>query len=159
MQGYLKNDQATQSAFLNGRWLRTGDLGRLDDEGYLYIRGRSKNVIVGPSGENIYPEIVERQLLKSPYILQAICHQRDNRLVARVNVDQDIVDQDLASSDLSEPDAQEALLRLIEEVRIDTNKHLPGFSAIHKIVVHPEPFELTPTRKVKRYLYTDLADD
>ena len=155
MKGYYKNDEATLSAFLEGRWLRTGDLGLLDGEGYLYIKGRSKNVIVGPSGENIYPEIVEQHLLKSPYILQAIVYRRDNRLIARVNIDQDILDQEFASLDLSEPDTERLLLQLLEEVRADTNKRLPDFSAIQKVVVQPEPFELTPTKKVKRYLYTN----
>jgi long-chain acyl-CoA synthetase len=155
MKGYFKNDEATLSAFLEGRWLRTGDLGCLDREGYLYIKGRSKNVIVGPSGENIYPEIIEQHLLKSPYILQAIVYRRDNRLIARVNIDQDILDQEFASLDLSEPDTERLLSRLLEEVRADTNRRLPDFSAIHRIVVQPEPFELTPTKKVKRYLYTN----
>ena len=155
MKGYLKNDEATLSTFLEGRWLRTGDLGLLDREGYLYIKGRSKNVIVGPSGENIYPEIIEQQLLKSPYILQAIVYKRDDSLIARVNIDQDILDQEFASLDLSEPDTHRLLHRLLEEVRAETNKHLPDFSVIHRIMVQLEPFELTPTKKVKRYLYTN----
>jgi long-chain acyl-CoA synthetase len=154
MEGYFKNDEATSSAFVEGRWLRTGDLGRVDDEGYLYIMGRSKNVIVGPSGENIYPEIVEQHLLKSAYIVQAICYQRDERLVARVNIDQDLIDQEFDSPGLSEPAAGELLRNLLEGVRTETNKCLPGFSAIQKIEVEPEPFQLTPTNKVKRYLYT-----
>lgn len=153
MRGYFKNDEATSSAFVEGRWLKTGDLGCLDREGYLYIKGRSKNVIVGPSGENIYPEIIEQELLKSPYVIQAIVYQRDNRLIARVNVDQDMIDQEFASPDLSEPDTAQLLFGLLEEVRADTNKRLPYFSAIQKIVLQSEPFEITPTKKVKRYLY------
>jgi len=82
-------------------------------------------------------------------------YQQDNRLIARVNIDQDTLDQEFASLDLSEPDAERLLLRLLEEVRADTNKRLPDFSAIRKIMVQPEPFELTPTKKVKRYLYTN----
>jgi long-chain acyl-CoA synthetase len=155
MKGYFKNDEATDSAFLEGRWLRTGDLGCLDPDGYLYIKGRSKNVIVGPSGENIYPEIIEQEILKSPYITQAIVYRKDNRLVARVNIDQDILDQEFGSPDLSEADTERLLLRLLEQVRADTNRRLPGFSAIQDISVQQEPFELTPTRKVKRYLYTN----
>ncbi len=155
MKGYFKNDEATESAFVEGRWLRTGDLGCLDSEGYLYIKGRSKNVIVGPSGENIYPEIVEQHLLKSPYILQAIVYERNNGLTARVNVDQDMLDQEFAALQLSEPDSAELLLRLLENIRAETNKHLPHFSAIRQIEVQREPFELTPTKKVKRYLYTN----
>jgi len=155
MKGYFKNDQATSSAFAEGQWLKTGDLGCFDREGYLYIKGRSKNVIVGPSGENIYPEIIEQELLKSPYILQAIVYRRNDIIIARVNVNQDLIDREFASQDLSEPDFAEFLSGLLERVRARTNKRLPCFSSIQKIVLQPEPFELTPTRKVKRYLYTN----
>jgi long-chain acyl-CoA synthetase len=155
MKGYFKNDEASSSAFAEGRWLKTGDLGLIDRDGYLYIKGRSKNVIVGPSGENIYPEIIEQELLKSPYVLQAIVYQRNGIIIARVNVDQDLIDRDLASPELSEPDAAIFLFHLLERVRTNTNKRLPYFSSIQSIVLQPEPFELTPTKKVKRYLYTN----
>jgi long-chain acyl-CoA synthetase len=153
MKGYYKNEDATRAVFLDGGWLRTGDLGFLEREGYLYIKGRSKNVIVGPSGENIYPEIIEQELLKSPYIVQAIVYKRDDRLTAKVNIDQDIIDREFSLQELSEPDADKSLHTILERIRADTNKRLPTFSAIQRIVVEPEPFELTPTRKVKRYLY------
>jgi long-chain acyl-CoA synthetase len=154
MKGYFKNDQATASAFTESGWLKTGDLGVIGREGYLYIKGRSKNVIVGPSGENIYPEIIEQEILKSPYILQAIVYERDGIIIAKVNIDQDLIDREFASQNMSEPGAAEFLLRLLNKVRTDTNRRLPLFSSIQKIVLQPEPFELTTTKKVKRYMYT-----
>jgi long-chain acyl-CoA synthetase len=153
MKGYYKNDEATAEVFLEGGWFRSGDLGSLDREGYLYIRGRSKNVIVGPSGENIYPEIVEQQLQKSPYVLQAIVYERETKLVARVYLDQDVLDREFGHLKLDDPRLRKMVLDLLEDIRITANSRLPAFSVIHEILEHPEPFELTPTNKVKRYLY------
>jgi long-chain acyl-CoA synthetase len=155
MNGYYGNEEATSDAFTRDGWLRTGDLGYLDRQGYLYIKGRSKNVIVGPSGENIYPEIVEQELLKNPYVLQAIVYARDDRLVARVYLNQDLLDQEFGSLNLSESSFRELVVGMLQDIRIDVNRRLPAFSAIQEIAEQPEPFELTPTNKVKRYLYTD----
>jgi long-chain acyl-CoA synthetase len=154
MKGYYRNEEATAGVFVEDGWLRTGDLGLLDREGYLYIKGRSKNVIVGPSGENIYPEIIEHQLIKNPYVSQAIVYLRDGRLVARLYLDQDMLDQEFGHLKLSEPDLRKAVLKLLETIRAETNRQLPAFSAIQDVAEQPEPFELTPTNKVKRYLYT-----
>jgi long-chain acyl-CoA synthetase len=154
MKGYYRNEEATAGVFVEAGWLRTGDLGLLDREGYLYIKGRSKNVIVGPSGENIYPEIIEHQLIKNPYVSQAIVYLRDGRLVARLYLDQDMLDQEFGHLKLSEPDLRKAVLKLLETIRAETNRQLPAFSAIQDVAEQPEPFELTPTNKVKRYLYT-----
>lgn len=153
MQGYYKNKKATDAIFLEGGWLCTGDLGFFDEDGYLFIRGRSKNVIVGPNGENIYPEIIEQQLIQSPYIDECVVYQHQQRLVAKVHLDQDNIDQHLAS--LGEPveDRDEAIAALLEQEREKTNIHLPTFSHIKMMEVFPEAFEKTPTNKVKRYLY------
>jgi long-chain acyl-CoA synthetase len=149
MEGYYRNEEATAGVFVEDGWLRTGDLGYIDRGGYLYIQGRSKNVIVGPSGENIYPEIIEHQLIKNPYVSQAIVYLRDGRLVARL-----YLDQEFGHLKLSEPDLRKAVLNLMETIRAETNRQLPAFSAIQDVAEQPEPFELTPTNKVKRYLYT-----
>jgi len=152
MQGYYKNDEATKSTFLENGWLRTGDLGYFDDEGYLFIKGRSKNVIVGPSGENIYPEIIEQELAQSPYIQEIVVYEADNRLYAMAYPDYDLIDQDLQKKEQS-PEAAQYTENILDEVRKETNARLPQFAAVTKIYEQTEPFEKTPTNKVKRYLY------
>jgi long-chain acyl-CoA synthetase len=92
--------------------------------------------------------------LKSPYVLQAIVYEREGVLIARAYLDQDLLDREFGHVDTSEPASQELASRLLESIRVETNEHLPAFSAIQKMVRQPEPFELTPTNKVKRYLYT-----
>jgi long-chain acyl-CoA synthetase len=152
MKGYYKNDDATRDVLLEGQWLRTGDLGCFDPDGYLHIKGRSKNVIVDACGENIYPEIIEQHLLKSPYILQAIVYKHEGRLVARAYLDKDVLDRELRGHDLSEPQRRALIRDRLEEIRGETNRGLPAFSAIQEILEQPEPFALTPTNNVKRYL-------
>jgi long-chain acyl-CoA synthetase len=154
MKGYYKNPEATRAAFLEGRWLRTGDLGCLDGDGYLCIKGRSKNVIVGPSGENVYPELIEQKLARSPYVQQAIAYQDGGNLLARVYLDQDVLDQEFEHGRLGEQESRVLRDDLLERIRAQVNTELPVFSRLQRILEQPEPFELTPTRKIKRYLYT-----
>lgn len=155
MKGYYRNEEMTQAAFLQGGWLKTGDLGCVDGDGCLFIKGRSKNVIVDPSGENIYPEIIEQQLLKSPYVHQAIVYQHAGKLTARVHLDSDLVDQEIDRHELTDSEARVFRQKMLMEIKTETNRQVPAFSAIKDIIEHPEPFELTPTKKIKRYLYTN----
>ncbi len=157
MQGYYKNTEATNASFLDGKWLRTGDLGYIDEEGYLYIKGRLKNVIVGPSGENIYPEIIEQQLLHSNYLQEVIVYEDKGKLVAKAYLDLDVLDQEFEINKMGGADAEKLIRDLLETVRQETNQRLPSFSHIHRIINYPEPFEKTPTNKVKRYLYVPDA--
>ena len=153
MQGYYKNPEATGEVFLKDGWLKTGDLGYFDSEGYLFIKGRSKNIIVGPSGENIYPEIIEAMLLQSPYIQQVIVYEEDGRVVAKAYPDYDVMDAEFEHSKKDQPQAAELVTTILDQARQEVNANLPAFSAITKITEYPEPFEMTPTNKVKRYLY------
>lgn len=154
MQGYYNNPQATKEVLLEGGWLRTGDLGLFDSENYLFIKGRSKNIIVGPNGENIYPEIIEaRMLQKFPVIQQAVVYQHKARLVAKVNLDPEGMESDHRLGQLSPDEAETPVKELLEKIRTDINGELPSFSAIHRMVWQKEPFELTPTNKVKRFMY------
>lgn len=153
MKGYYKNPETTRAIFLEDGWLRTGDLGRFDQDGYLYIRGRSKNVIVGPNGENIYPEIIEQQLLFSPFIQESVVYLQGDKLIAKVYPDGDRLDLYLRSESDPAQDRQKRIDAVLETVRRETNTALPAFSRLHKLEVYPEPFEKTPTNKVKRYLY------
>ena len=154
MQGYYKNPQATKEVFLEGGWLRTGDLGVFDPENYLSIKGRSKNIIVGPNGENIYPEIIEaRMLQKFPVVQQAVVYQLRERLVAKVYPDPEAMESEHRLGQLKPVEAEAVVGKLLETIRSGMNAELPSFSAIHRMVWQREPFELTPTNKVKRFLY------
>jgi len=153
MQGYYRNPEATSQTFVNGDWLRTGDLGYFDAEGYLFIKGRSKNVIIGPSGENIYPEIIEQQLLQSAYIQEVVVYQTGGKLVAKAYLDYDVLDQEFQRNQLNTAAAEKLTRDILEQVRQEINQNLPDFSVISRILEYPEPFEKTPTNKVKRYLY------
>jgi long-chain acyl-CoA synthetase len=150
-QGYYKNPEATAELFRPGGWLRTGDLGIFDADGYLFIRGRSKNVIIGASGENIYPEVVEDKLLSSPLIAEALVLEEGGKVVAKVYPDGDALDRELRRRGAAE--SEQAVAAVLEEVRREANRGLPEFARILRIALHPEPFEKTPTNKVKRYLY------
>jgi len=154
MYGYYKNPKATEEIFLSGGWLKTGDLGYLDDDGYLFIKGRSKNVIVDASGENIYPEIIEQQLLQNPYIQQVIVFKKEGRLIAKVYPDYDVLNEEFEFKNKNESESAVIIKNVLEDIRKEINETLPAFSAISRIEEHSEPFEMTPTNKVKRYLYT-----
>ncbi|MBN2417540.1 AMP-binding protein [bacterium] len=153
MQGYYKNPEATKEIMDDDGWLHTGDLGYLDKEGYLFIKGRSKNVIIGPSGENIFPEIIEQLLLQNEYIQQAIVFKKGHALTAKVYPDYDVIDEQYGRRDLNENEASALIATILEQVRVQTNEKLAVFSQLSKMEEYPEPFEMTPTNKVKRYLY------
>jgi len=153
MQGYYKNPAATAASFLPDGWLRTGDLGYFDPDGYLFIKGRSKNVIVGPSGENIYPEIIEQVLQQSPFIMECVVFSHHGRLLAKAYLDSDVLDQEMSKRGLDSSHSAAFITQVLEESRKAANRELPAFSHVQQILEHPEPFEKTPTNKVKRYLY------
>ncbi|MDZ7724254.1 MAG: AMP-binding protein [candidate division KSB1 bacterium] len=157
MQGYYKNEKETERTFLDKEWLRTGDLGYFDPEGYLFIKGRSKNVIVGPSGENIYPEIIEQELMQSPFIQEVVVYQSKGRLLALAYPDYDMIDQEIDGKKESE-ETESRIEDILDEERKKTNERLPHFAAVSKIFEQREPFEKTPTNKVKRYLYIPKND-
>ncbi|MFA5510583.1 MAG: AMP-binding protein, partial [Candidatus Cloacimonadaceae bacterium] len=143
--GYYKNDEATADTIKKG-WLYTGDIGTLDKDKFIYLKGRSKNVILGPSGENIYPELVEQKLDNLPYVMEALVLERDRRLHALVYPDLEALDK--------EGIPESRIPQLMEENRMEVNKSLADFSRIAKIQIVNEPFQKTPTQKIKRYLYS-----
>lgn len=143
--GYYKNPEASANAFTEDGYLRTGDLGVVDAEGNIFIKGRSKSMILGPSGQNIYPEEVEAVVNNQPFIAESVVVDRASKLVALVYVDQDAVGK--AALD------QEAIADIPERVRISSNKLLPGYSQIVKVEVVEHPFEKTPKMSIKRFLY------
>ena len=153
MSGYYKNPDATAEIFLPGGWLKTGDLGYFDNEGYLFIKGRSKNVIIGPSGENIYPEAIEQKILQEPYFQEVVVFESGHKLLVKAYLDYDVLDREFERNKLNDAEARKLTEDILEQARQRINTQLPAFSQISRIIEHPEPFEKTPTNKVKRYLY------
>ena len=145
MKGYYKNEEATKAVFTEDGWMRTGDLGVLDKEGNIYIHGRSKNMILGPSGQNIYPEELEDKLNSMPCVIESIVVDRDHKLVALVFPD--------TSADGKKQLGGKSLTQMMEENRNAVNKDLPQYSQISAIELVASEFEKTPKRSIKRYLY------
>ena len=145
MKGYYKNEEATKAVFTEDGWMRTGDLGVLDKEGNIYIHGRSKNMILGPSGQNIYPEELEDKLNSMPCVIESIVVDRDHKLVALVFPD--------TSADGKKVLGTKSLTQMMEENRNAVNKDLPQYSQISAIELVASEFEKTPKRSIKRYLY------
>ena len=146
MLGYYRNEEATRAAFTEDGWLRTGDLGLMDEEGNLFIKGRSKSMILGPSGQNIYPEEVEGELNNMPLVVESLVVEREGRLVA-------LVFPDFEAAAAAGKRTREELEAAMEENRVEVNRRLPGYSQIARVEVYSEEFEKTPKRSIKRYLY------
>lgn len=143
--GYYKNDEATASAFTEDGWFRTGDMGIMDPEGYLFLRGRSKCMILGPSGQNIYPEEIECVLNNMQYVIDSLVIEDEGALTALIYPDFHQGEVDGLS--------REALEKHLNDSLVRTNQELPNYARIKKIEVLPEDFERTPKRSIKRYLY------
>lgn len=145
MKGYYKNPQATAAAFTRDGWLKTGDLGVMDKNNRLYIKGRIKNMLLGPNGQNIYPEEIEMRLNKLPYIADSLVVEREGKLVALVYPDYLALQVDDVPED--------KLPQIMERNRITVNKQLARYERISKIEIHPTPFEKAPSKTIRRYLY------
>lgn len=145
MYGYYKNVEATEQAIDKDGWLHTGDLGIIDEEDYVYIKGRNKSVIIGPSGENIYPEEIEAKLNNMPYVQESVIIEKNNKLIALVYPDLEVVDQEKIS--------EARLVEIMEENKKTANISLAKYMQISKIKIYPEEFEKTPKRSIKRFLY------
>jgi long-chain acyl-CoA synthetase len=145
MLGYYKNEEATRQTIDADGWLHTGDLGIIDKDGYLYIKGRSKNMLLGPNGQNIYPEEIEAQINNLPYVQESLVIEQDGKLIALIFPDFDAADKDgIPTSNLE---------KIMEENRHLVNKALPAYCQIVKVKLYPEEFEKTPKRSIKRFLY------
>lgn len=147
MLGYFKNDEATKVAFDADGWFHTGDLGTVDANGVIAIRGRSKTMILGPSGQNIYPEEIEAKLNNMPFVMESLVVENDGRLVALVYPDYEGVDGTQIR--------QEDLETVMEENRKMLNSELSSYSSVAKIMLYPNEFEKTPKKSIKRYLYSN----
>ncbi|MEA2096977.1 MAG: AMP-binding protein [Candidatus Cloacimonadota bacterium] len=146
MYGYYKNLEATKKAIDEDGWLHTGDLGVIDKDDFIFIKGRSKSMILGPSGKNIYPEELEARLNNLSCVQESIVIFKDNKLTALVYPDMEAVD----TNGLSEKDLEV----IMEENKKMMNSMFPAYMAINKIEIYPEEFEKTPKRSIKRFLYS-----
>lgn len=145
MKGYYKNEEATNAAFTADGWLKTGDLGTIDENNRIYLRGRSKTMILGASGQNIFPEEIEAKLNNLPYVTESLVVSRNNKLVALVYPDYEAMNSTgLSSSTLD---------IIMEENRQVLNKSVSNYETISTIHIYPTEFEKTPKKSIKRYLY------
>lgn len=147
MKGYYKNDEVTQNVFTEDGWLRTGDLGTIDHDNRIFIRGRSKTMILGASGQNIYPEEIESKLNNLPFVMESLVVEKNGKLIGMVYPDYDTVD----STGISHTD----LPVIMEQNRIELNKLLAPYETISEIQLYPTEFEKTPKKSIKRYLYSN----
>ena len=146
MTGYYKNEKATREMIDDEGWMHTGDLGVIDKEGNIFIKGRSKSMILGPSGKNIYPEEVEAVINNKDYIVESVVISVDNKLIALVFPDYEMMKRDNIT--------EEQLIEILDKTRKEVNERLPEFMAVSKFRIHPEEFAKTPKRSIKRFLYT-----
>ncbi|MGA3286177.1 MAG: AMP-binding protein [Bacteroidota bacterium] len=155
MKGYYRDSERTEEVLSREGWFHTGDLGSFDKNGYLYINGRMKNVILGPSGENIYPEAIESVINRSDIVLESLTYQDEGQLVARIFLDYEKLDVEFSSMGLTESQARERIVQLLEDIRKQVNEQVSSFSRMSRVIEQTEPFEKTPTQKIKRYLYAN----
>ncbi|HVN58312.1 MAG TPA: AMP-binding protein [Bacteroidales bacterium] len=146
MLGYYKNEEATKAVIDENGWLHTGDLGVIDREGNIYIKGRSKSMILGPSGKNIYPEEIESLFNNMKYVTESVVVSEDNKIIALIFPDYEQIKKDNLSDD--------QVINVLDDTRKQVNNLMPAYMEVSKVRIHPEEFVKTPKRSIKRYLYT-----
>ena len=147
MLGYYKNPEATAQIIDANGWLHTGDLGTIDDEGYVTVRGRSKNLLLTSSGQNIYPEEIESKLNNMPYVAESLIVLQHDKMVALIYPDFD----DAFAHGLQQAD----IIKVMEANRVELNQQLPNYSQISKVKIHFEEFEKTAKKSIKRFMYQE----
>jgi long-chain acyl-CoA synthetase len=157
MRGYYKNEEATREVFTDDGWFRTGDLGAITPDGWIYIKGRLKNMIVGPSGENIYPEDIESVINTNRFVQESIVTEQDGHLIALIHFDTDAIVKHYEELKLRLARNAELLGQKKEEIKKEikeyVNSKVNRFSRISDVIENEEEFEKTPTRKIRRFLY------
>lgn len=153
MKGYYKNEEETNKSFTDDGWFITGDKGYLDKDGFIFITGRSKNVIIGPSGENIYPEVIESKLEESIFVEETLVYKSDTQLIARIYPNYAYIET--LKNDKDESAIALDIADILESIRADVNQMLPAFSKISKVIEQTSPFIKTPTKKIKRAEYVE----
>ncbi|TRX72692.1 AMP-binding protein [Carboxylicivirga sp. M1479] len=143
--GYYKNDEATAEIFTEDGWIKTGDLGVIDEQNFIYIKGRSKNMLLGASGQNIYPEEIEATITSMEYVQECLVRDNDGKLEALIYPDYEATDAEKLSKQQIEDKLQ--------GIKTAANKLLPAYMNIQKVTLFPEEFEKTPKKSIKRYKY------
>jgi len=156
MQGYYKNPKLNEEVFTEEGYFRTGDLGFFDKKGRLAIKGRTKTMILGAGGENIYPEHIEAVINNLSFVSESLVVPEDGGLIALIKIDIDSFAQKMA---LNVNDAKEEAMKYVAKIREDVNKELSAFSRISTAELHEEPFQRTPTQKIKRFLYSRISSN
>ncbi len=146
MLGYYKNEKATREIIDENGWMHTGDLGIMDNEGNIFIKGRSKSMLLGPSGKNIFPEEIEAVINNMDYVSESLVIMDDGKLVGLIHPDFDMLKKDNISD--------EKFAEMLDGIRKSVNDKIPEFMAVTKFRIHPEEFAKTPKRSIKRFLYT-----
>jgi long-chain acyl-CoA synthetase len=146
MLGYYKNEKATKEIIDDKGWMHTGDLGIIDKEGNIFIKGRSKTMILGPSGKNIFPDEIEAIINNMDYITESLVIAEDNKLIGLIFPDYEMMKRDNIS--------EEQLIAILDKTKKEVNEKIPDFMAVSKFRIHPEEFAKTPKRSIKRFLYT-----
>lgn len=154
MRGYYKAPEITKEVFTEDGWFRTGDRGNFDKENKLFIKGRIKTMIVGASGENIYPEEIESVINKMRFVLESLVIEKKGKLVAMIHLNMEEIEQNFKHM---KTDAQQYIQdkseEILKEIHKKVNEEVNKFSRIQQVVLQPNPFEKTPTKKIKRFLY------
>ena len=153
MMGYYKDPEKTAEVMDDDGWFNTEDIGYLDEDGYFFMSGRAKNIIVGSSGENIYPEQIEATINANNFVADSLVLDNEGVLTARIYLDYDKLDKILGIKHKSETKTHAKVAELLEEIRVEVNKSVSSFSRIKKVIEQREEFIKTPTKKIKRYLY------
>ena len=146
MLGYYKNEEATKQTIDENGWYHTGDLGTMDGDGNVFIKGRSKNMLLGASGQNIYPEEIEAKLNSLALVAESVVVQKGDKLIALVHPDYDEAQTlNLGNNELAD---------IMEQNRQELNSMIPAYSKVSEIRIHEEDFEKTPKKSNKRFLKT-----
>ena len=153
MKGYYKDPQRTSEVFTTDGWFKTGDLGVFDKEGFLYIKGRLKNMILGANGKNIYPEELESIINEFDLVLESLVYEQDNQLIARIFPNYEEIERGLHFVQGQGSNARKEVGRLLARLKDHINQRFPSYARIQRIIEQREPFEKTPTQKIKRHLY------
>ncbi|MCG2732765.1 AMP-binding protein [Pseudodesulfovibrio aespoeensis] len=155
MREYYKAPKDTEDTFSEDGWLKTGDLGLIDADGYLFIKGRLKNVIIGPSGENIYPEEVESFINACDFVMESMVYEAGGKVSARIYLNYDALDDEFGVKKMTESEVRAKVQGILEDVRQEVNGKVSTFARLARVVEQVEPFEKTPTQKIKRFIYLD----
>lgn len=157
MRGYYKDEVRTKEVLDDEGWFKTEDLGYFDADGYLFISGRSKNVIIGPGGENIYPEQIESIINEHELVAESLVYEKEGKVVALIHLDYEKIDAMYEGATTADSKMHDTIEALLESIRVESNSSLSAYSRVQSCMEQSEPFVMTPTKKIKRFLYTKTS--